>query len=275
MSASESRCHMSPEEFAHYKLLPGILGEGQFGAVRRAINTVTQEMVAIKTIPKGATTQRECHILSILDHPHVIHLHGGYDDGTKFHWILSVMEGGDLVNEINATKRSYTSIEVRHLFLQIVDAVAYCHSQDIVHRDIKLDNILIRKPTLGMIMSADLVLSDFGFATTQAVGARLMDHPGTLAYSSPEVVGGKSYDGRASDIWAMGVCLYSLIMHELPFYDPDEDEMAYRIWYSTPYLPPDMPESMKALILGMLIKKPRLRLTMDQIRTNPWYLGLV
>ena len=122
-------------------------------------------------------------------------------------------------------------------------------------------------------MSADLVLSDFGFAVYQVAGTVLTDFPGTAAYAAPEVILGEPYDGRASDVWSLGICLYALATKTLPFYDENRAALADKIVYNTPYMPEYVPPELQVLILGMLNKSPKWRFPLARIQAHPWLVG--
>jgi MAP/microtubule affinity-regulating kinase len=102
-------------------------------------------------------------------------------------------------------------ITARRIFKQVAEGVAYLHQQNIVHRDIKLDNILVEEST-RMVK-----LIDFGFSVVVAGGQRLKVFCGTPSYMSPEIVRKNEYDGKPVDVWALGVLLFVLLTGTFPF----------------------------------------------------------
>ncbi len=274
-------CQISATEFAHYEITDESLGEGTFGIVRVAIDRKTGNRVAVKITDKSnqrlqefehgpiVALQRECQILSLLDHPHIVKLYGGYDDGRKIHWFLSLMQGGTLITALQKEPNAFTPFLIQTIFRQLVDAISYCHSKNIIHRDIKLDNILIRDPGLENIF---VVLSDFGFAIEQEVnGVNLTDFPGSPEYSAPELIRGNPYQGRPVDVWSLGVCLYTMVYNALPWYHPDQNKLFYRIVRTELDPPFDVDPTLLELIQGMLTKNPRFRWTLDRVRASAWF----
>ena len=170
--------------------------------------------------------------------------------------------------------RAFSSVEIRFLFRQLVEAVAYCHANNIIHRDIKMENLLLREAVSKQdpIEKCHLVLSDFGYATFQKPeDPDLEDFPGTLAYAAPELICRFPYRGRSSDIWAMGVCLYLLTERTMPFLKEKEDiwKTMNRIQHDTPTLR-TCDSKLRKLILRLLDKNPRRRPPLKRIRHNRW-----
>ncbi|TPX66272.1 hypothetical protein SpCBS45565_g04544 [Spizellomyces sp. 'palustris'] len=149
----------------------------------------------------------------------------------------------------------------RHVFRQIAEAVAYLHSRGIVHRDLKDENIVIDS-------NLHVKIIDFGSAAFEPSHkkSQLFDRfQGTLQYASPEILRGERYKGRPSDIWAMGVLLYTMLHGECPF-SSSEEAMA------SGYKPPKMKTSAECLQLvdWMLEKTPDRRPSAEQVVQHPW-----
>jgi 5'-AMP-activated protein kinase catalytic alpha subunit len=104
------------------------------------------------------------------------------------------------------------------VFKQVIEGIGYCHSKQILHRDIKLDNILL--DSFGVIK-----ICDFGVSKIVRPGDRLTDQCGTPAYIAPEILLDKGYEGFASDIWSAGVVLYSILYGSVPFRGNDMHEL--------------------------------------------------
>jgi MAP/microtubule affinity-regulating kinase len=147
---------------------------------------------------------------------------------------------------------------------QVADALNYCHSIDIVHRDLKADNILIDD-------EMRIKLIDFGFAAIVPPGHKFSVFCGTPNYMAPEVVRKIPYDGRGSDVWAFGILLFKLLTREFPFHHANEKEL-YQIIASTRVKVPDYLSPHAAdLIRKLLNPSVKERISADQISMHPWF----
>lgn len=269
-------CNMSSQEFNRYSISDVVIGAGTFGEIRKGFDKLHQEEVAIKIQNKTKMTEEarllirhECTILSELNHPNVIKIYGGYDDGEIIYWILPLL-AGDLFH-LMSKFQPMTEHSARSLFRQLAKAVAYCHSKDIIHRDIKLENVLIRTDC-QQPSECTLVLTDFGFATRQTMyDPDLTEHPGSLHYAAPELIQGFPYRGRFVDVWAMGIFLYALTTGNFPYTGRNPDETIKRILYY-PVPPIRGTKELEDLIRQMLTKYPIDRISSNKILTHPWML---
>ncbi len=132
--------------------------------------------------------------------------------------VFELMEGGDLYGYLckrgsTASQMALSEEESRPLFHQILSAVGYAHNQHICHRDLKLENILLKhKHSLAVVKVADFGLSDF-----YRPGVNKKSYCGTLSFLAPEVFKGTSNAGPPLDIWSMGVILFAVLCGRLPF----------------------------------------------------------
>lgn len=157
--------------------------------------------------------------------------------------------------------------KTQKIFAQLVGAVSYVHNLSCVHRDLKLENILLDK-------NENVKLCDFGF-TREYEGkmSYLQTFCGTVCYSAPEMLKGEKYAGEKVDVWSLGVILYALLAGELPFDDDDDMVTKHKILSSEPVYPNSMPPDAKALIIQLLSKRPLHRPTLGDILTNPFLSG--
>lgn len=133
-----------------------------------------------------------------------------------------------------------------------------------VHRDLKLENILLDK-------NQNVKLCDFGFTREyEGKSSYLQTWCGTVCYSAPEMLKGEKYAGEKVDVWSLGIILYALLCGELPFDDDDENNTKMRILKEEPKYPESMPQGAKDLINSLLSKRPLLRPSLADILTNPW-----
>ncbi len=154
--------------------------------------------------------------------------------------------------------------KVQKIFTQLVGAVSYVHNLSCVHRDLKLENILLDK-------NENVKLCDFGF-TREYEGKTnyLQTFCGTVCYSAPEMLRGEKYAGEKVDVWSLGIILYALLTGELPFDDDDDMVMKHKILSSETKYPDTMPLDAKSLIAQLLSKRPLLRPGLSDILTNPF-----
>lgn len=153
---------------------------------------------------------------------------------------------------------------MKRIFAQLVGAVAYVHSKSCVHRDLKLENILLDK-------HENVKLCDFGFTREyEGKASYLQTFCGTICYSAPEMLKGEKYAGEKVDVWSLGIILYALLAGELP-YDEDDDQVTKtRILTEEPKFNDKFPDDAKSLISSLLSKRPLLRPTLDDILAHPF-----
>ena len=153
---------------------------------------------------------------------------------------------------------------VQKIFTQLVGAVSFVHNKGCVHRDLKLENILLDK-------HENVKLVDFGFTREyEGKSNYLQTWCGTVCYSAPEMLRGEKYAGEKVDVWSLGIILYALLCGELPFDDDDEMVTKSRILKEEPKYPDHFPEGAKELCKKLLSKRPLPRPTLADILTNPW-----
>lgn len=154
--------------------------------------------------------------------------------------------------------------QVQKIFTQLVGAVSYVHGKQCVHRDLKLENILLDK-------HGNVKLVDFGFTREyQGATSYLQTWCGTVCYSAPEMLKGEKYAGEKVDVWSLGIILYALLCGELPFDEDDEMATKKLIISEEPKFPEHMPEQAKELIKKLLSKRPLIRPALADILKNPW-----
>lgn len=171
--------------------------------------------------------------------------------------------GDELYNYLTRSGPMEPSM-VQRIFAQIVGAVSYVHNKSCVHRDLKLENILLDK-------HQNVKLADFGFTREYEGKANcLQTWCGTVCYSAPEMLKGEKYAGEKVDVWSLGIILYALLCGELPFDEDDENDTKAKILKEEPKYPDRVPQPARELISSMLSKRPLLRPALADILTNPW-----
>ncbi|KAG0049183.1 NUAK SNF1-like kinase 1 [Gryganskiella cystojenkinii] len=208
-----------------YKLLHNI-GRGSFSEVKMAVDTRTGDHVAIKVMSRamiqssdrlGISVQRESDLLKSIHHPNIIGFREVVETSLQMCIVLDYASGGELF-EFVADKRALSSeADIQFIFAQIVDAVHYLHENNVVHRDLKLENVLL-EPRTGAPLRPNVKLTDFGLAKIIEPDSPLLTtRCGSEDYAAPEIILGQPYDGREADIWSLGVVLYALLVGFLPF----------------------------------------------------------
>jgi len=131
---------------------------------------------------------KEVRILRMMNHKNIIRIYGYYQDRLSFYVVMELMHGGHVLDRIEKRK-SYTEKDARDACKQIFEAVAYCHSNKVVHRDIKPDNMLL----MSLNNDTEIKLADFGFATFASSEDSLKTQCGTPHYVAPEILLEKNY----------------------------------------------------------------------------------
>lgn len=155
--------------------------------------------------------------------------------------------------------------EARKFFQQIICAVEYCHRHKIVHRDLKPENLLIDA-------DKNVKIADFGLSNIMSDGNFLKTSCGSPNYAAPEVISGKLYAGPEVDVWSCGVILYVLLVGRLPFDDEYIPALFKKIAGGNFHVPSYIAPGVNRLIRSMLQVHPVHRITIPEIRQNPWFL---
>lgn len=198
-----------------------VLGEGGFGKVYLATNRETGENVAIKFMDIShylthadqiEEIYREADALQKLHHNHIIHLHKAFLQKKEVILIMEYAGGGELADRLDQ-KGTFTEMYARFIFNQICSAISYCHNRGLIHRDLKLENVLFKEKG-----SMTIKIVDFGIAGVCKAQQKDKTDAGTLAYMPPEVLSRTKVDaGPPIDIWALGCMLYAMVIGVMPF----------------------------------------------------------
>ncbi|KAK3073992.1 hypothetical protein LTR53_003939 [Teratosphaeriaceae sp. CCFEE 6253] len=298
-------------KFGDY-ILGSTLGEGEFGKVKMGWKKDSTVQVAIKLIRKeslqGHATRlpkihREISILRELQHPNIVKLHEFIETERHMGIVLEYASGGELFDYI-LNHRYLKDPAARRLFAQLVSGVGYLHKKGIVHRDLKLENLLLDR-------NKNIIITDFGFANTfnardelgEDVERRITDKDfikregldvlqadnhrrgdlmqtscGSPCYAAPElVVSDGLYTGRKVDVWSCGVILYAMLAGYLPFDDdpanPEGDNinLLYKYIVSTPLTFPEyVSPHARDLLRRILVPDPRQRADLFEVARHSW-----
>ncbi|GFY63841.1 ribosomal protein S6 kinase alpha-5 [Trichonephila inaurata madagascariensis] len=273
--------------FQKYDLVmkEGILGDGSFSVCRKCVDKNTRIEYAVKIISRCIDCTREIHLLKLCQgHPNIVNLHEVFQDEAHTYIVLELLRGGELLERIRK-KSKFTESEAMKICHQLVSAVNFMHSHGVVHRDLKPENLLYMDSSDNAIIK----IVDFGFARTLPPGNQKMVSPCfTLHYAAPEVLkqsfpanGSNSGYNESCDLWSLGVVMYTMLSGKTPFQSYSQDTSAAAIMqriregafsFSGPQWDVVSAEA-KNLIRGLLTVDPHRRLTMQQLRHNPWIKG--
>ncbi|KAG0638511.1 kinase-like domain-containing protein [Tuber brumale] len=241
-----------------------LIGKGSFGKVYLATHKLTNgSKVVLKSAQKDdANLAREIHHHRQLVHPHIARLYEVIVTESLVWLVLEYCSGDELYNYLINNGR-LTVDKTKKIFAQLVGAVSYVHMNNCVHRDLKLENILLDK-------HENVKLCDFGFTREYERQKLLQTFCGTVCYSAPEMLKGEKYMAHAVDVWSLGVILYALLCGELPFDEDVEDDTKLKILKDEPKYPEDLPEDAVSLLKACLMKKPGSRPTLDEVLSHPF-----
>ncbi|KAK4228137.1 Serine/threonine-protein kinase ppk16 [Podospora fimiseda] len=242
-----------------------LIGKGSFGKVYLATHKLTNgSKVVLKSANKDdSNLAREIHHHRQFVHPHIARLYEVIVTESLVWLVLEYCPGDELYNYL--LKHGKLPVDkVQKTFTQLVGAVCYVHQQNCVHRDLKLENILLDK-------NENVKLCDFGFTREYEGKANyLQTFCGTICYSAPEMLKGEKYAGEKVDVWSLGVILYALLCGELPFDDDDDNVTRTKILTQEPKYPDHIPPDALSLLKLLLSKRPLLRPTMPDILAHPF-----
>ncbi|KAJ5130124.1 uncharacterized protein N7515_006163 [Penicillium bovifimosum] len=242
-----------------------LIGKGSFGKVYLASHKLTNgSKVVLKSSSKEDNNlAREIHHHRQFLHPHIARLYEVVVTENLVWLVLEYCPGDELYNYL--LRHGPLPVEkVKRIFTQLVGAVAYVHSKYCVHRDLKLENILLDK-------NENVKLCDFGFTREyEGKASYLQTFCGTICYSAPEMLKGEKYAGEKVDVWSLGIILYALLAGELPYDDDDDQVTKKRILSEEPIYNEKFTDDAKALINLLLSKRPLIRPSLDEILAHPF-----
>ena len=287
-----------------------LIGQGAFGKVNLGLNILTGRIVAVKSFNKNNSEltgdnmkkiKYETDLMKKLNHPNITKILEMFEDEKYFLIIMEYINGGNLFSFVKK-RRKLSEKTAKFLFRQIILGIKYIHEQNIVHRDIKLENLLID-------LNNNVKICDFGIGRKLENKKQLLhDQCGTLMYMAPEILLSskeKGYEGFPVDIWSAGISLYIMLSGTLPFNyknkkkhrnneeednddeeeeeesissskskskknDDDNFELQYNIIYKEPKNIEKISDEARDLLKGLLNKDPQKRLNCEQILNHPW-----
>lgn len=252
------------------------LGAGSFGLVRYARDNNTGENVAIKIIIKKALKGNaqlvidELELLQELHHPHIVGFRDWFESRDKFYIVTQLATGGELFDRIVQQGR-FTEHDALIVILQMLEAISYLHDNNIVHRDVKPENVLY----LDELQDSNIVLADFGIAKRlQGPDDKLTSSAGSFGYAAPEVVQGLEH-GKPCDIWSLGVVTYTILCGYSPFRAEDVSDFIAEVRHNNAVIFhaeywKDVSKDARRFIIKALQYDPNQRATAKQLLEDPW-----
>ncbi|KAL0901832.1 hypothetical protein ABMA27_006995 [Loxostege sticticalis] len=253
----------------HYVTLKQI-GKGAYGCVKMAYRRSDRLLTVAKFIlkekvgaqfwvdgPDGRRVPLELSLLLTLKHPNIVSVVDVFENDKYFQMVMEKHGAGmDLFEFIERRPRLDEPL-LSYIFRQIGQAVEYLHSLNILHRDIKDENVIIDN-------KFHVKLIDFGSATFMSKDTLFSTFYGTTEYCSPEVLAGNKYAGPELEMWSMGITLYVLTFFVNPFSDIEDTIQGPLA------LPQLVSEDLEQLLRWMLCKEPANRCTVAQLMAHPW-----
>nr|AVQ54901.1 testis-specific serine/threonine-protein kinase 3 [Bactrocera dorsalis] len=260
----------------HGIVLGKVIGTGNYAKVKIGFSEEYGKRVAVKIIskvkaPAEYTTKflpREIEAVKGLHHENLITFYQSIETSHRVYLIMQLAENGTLLDYVRE-KKFLEEPHSRNLFQQLISAVEYIHSKNVVHRDIKCENLLLDE-------TYTLKLIDFGFARKDT---RTSDQQvilsktfcGSYAYASPEILKGIAYDPFMSDVWACGVVCYAMVFGRLPYDGSNVHILLKRINAALAFPKnPTVSADCKQLI-GHILAPLKVRYAIPQIKEDPWF----
>ena len=282
-----------PETSLSFYKYGRLIGQGAFGKVNLGLNILTGRIVAIKSFNKKTLSKNnnekkilyETNLMKQLNHPNITKILELFETEDYIFIIMEYINGGNLFSFIKK-RRKLSEKTAKFLFKQIIEGIKYIHSKNIVHRDIKLENILID-------LKNNIKICDFGIGKIlKKKKEKVFEQCGTPMYMAPEIylcTSEKGYDPFPVDLWSSGIALYIMLSGTIPFLFNEENEnnnnnsftndnenkknqniLKYNIINNQPKEIKDISKEANDLIMGLLNKNPKKRYTINDVLNHPW-----
>ncbi|KAI9355817.1 kinase-like domain-containing protein [Pilaira anomala] len=269
------------------------LGKGSMGKVKLGVHIVTGEKVAVKIVRRAnfqingfgsngkpktkeqmlkekakeetreLRTIREAHIMMLLRHPHIVQLKNLVAIGPYFYILMDYVNGGQLLHYI-VKRQKLSEPHARHFSRQIMSALDYMHRNSIVHRDLKIENILIDKS------GKNIKIIDFGLSNLFCPERRLTTYCGSLYFAAPELLRATPYRGPEIDVWSLGVVIYVMVTGSVPFDDKSMPGLHDKIKRGQVAYPSHLSPECKDLLSRIFVTDPTERIILADVIRHPW-----
>eukprot|EP00842_Homolaphlyctis_polyrhiza_P002432 jgi/Hompol1/318/HPOL_002902-RA len=259
-----------------------VLGRGAFGKVMLATEKNTNQLYAIKALKKEFIIQNDdvkstkleksiFQAASAEHHPFMVNLHSSFHTDTRVYFVMEYVSGGDLMCHIQEKKR-FSQGRTRFYACEVLLALQYFHQNNIVYRDLKLDNILLGAD--GHIKVADYGICKAGMP----YGATTSTFCGTPDYMAPEILMNRRY-GVAVDWWSFGVLIFVMMVGRYPFHGEDENDILEAILADSIEYPSSIPRIALSLLQSLMNKVPSRRLgagaaDAEEVKKHPYFANI-
>ncbi|KAI5118733.1 hypothetical protein M0805_000063 [Coniferiporia weirii] len=268
------------------------LGQGSMGKVKLAYQNVTGEKLAIKILPRASIanaststnsapqtpeaaakqaskdaskeirTIREAALSMLLHHPYICGMRELITHTNHYYMVFEYVNGGQMLDYIISHGRLRERV-ARKFSRQIGSALDYCHRNNVVHRDLKIENILISQ-------TGNIKIIDFGLSNLYNPLNHLSTFCGSLYFAAPELLNAKVYTGPEVDVWSFGVVLYVLVCGKVPFDDQSMPALHAKIKRGLVEYPDWLSAECKHLLTRMLVVNPVARASLAEVLAHPW-----
>jgi serine/threonine protein kinase len=246
------------------------IGKGGYSVVYLVEHKRTKRKYALKCAnrfkkdkDRSQRTYIEIEVLKKLKHPNIIRLKGWFEDSETIYLVLEYLSGKDCSKFFK--RELPTKTQICYIMKQLVEAVMYIHKKGIIHRDIKLENLLIDE-------NFNIKLTDFGLcAIKEDDFDMLQDSVGTVRYTAPELLKGEGYNDSV-DIWAIGIILFMLLTGDYPFDGENRESIFNKIKMKNLHFSKyDLDEKERKLLKLLLAKDPEERIEIEEILENSFF----
>ncbi|KAB5536804.1 hypothetical protein PHYPO_G00111540 [Pangasianodon hypophthalmus] len=283
LTLGEKKDYNSPTDITDRYDLGQIVKSEEFCEIFRAKDKTTSKMYTCKKFLKKdgrkvrKAAKNEIFILKMVKHPNILQLVDVYETRKEYYLFLELATGREVFDWI-LDQGYYSEKDTSNVIRQVLEAVAYLHSLNIVHRNLKLENLVY----YNRLKHSKIVISDFHLAKLE--NGLIKEPCGTPEYLAPEVVGRQRY-GRPVDCWALGVIMYILLSGNPPFYDEADDDdyenhdknlfrkiLAGDYEFDSPYWD-EISDSAKSLVARLMEVDQDQRLTAQEAINHEWISG--
>ncbi|KAG9087304.1 serine/threonine-protein kinase KIN2 [Ceratobasidium sp. UAMH 11750] len=270
-------------------VLTKTLGAGSMGKVKLAVHTPTNQKLAIKIVPRVSTNTsgtpltasqlakaqakdaskeirhvREAALSMLLYHPYICGMREIITHPGHYYMVSEYVDGGQMLDYIISHGR-LRERAARKFARQIGSALEYCHKNNVVHRDLKIENILISQ-------TGNIKIIDFGLSNLFNPEDHLSTFCGSLYFAAPELLNAKVYTGPEVDVWSFGVVLYVLVCGKVPFDDQSMPALHAKIKRGLFDSPMWLSQECKHILSRMLVTNPQQRATLAEVLSHPWMI---